>query len=286
MNWIVSSLLMFVSSVFLYLLVRKSSLLRIQSAINNLVMFFVPVVVYAVMLVSEQQRIILTGQQFILLVLAALVLSYLGNVFSLKSIEYASNPGYSLVISKSYVVLTTVLAVVFFGAHFSIEKALAILLIVGFSAFIMTTDTAKKKSSNPLWLPYAVGSFFCWGFLSLTAKYLIDQGVPVLVFLTFIGSIVTVLIGMEIFIRKISLKSIITNPWIFVGIGITSTLFNLFLFFAIATAPNVGYVNAINVASISMVTIFSWLLFHDELTKRKFIGVIGVTIGLFWLLVR
>lgn len=114
MNWIVSSLLMFVSSVFLYLLVRKSSLLRIQSAINNLAMFFVPVVVYAVMLVSEQQRIILTGQQFILLVLAALVLSYLGNVFSLKSIEYAPNPGYSLVISKSYVVLTTVLAVVFF----------------------------------------------------------------------------------------------------------------------------------------------------------------------------
>lgn len=161
---------MFVSSIVLYLLVRKSSLSHIPSSINNLAMFLVPVMVYAAMLVSQRQRIVLTSQQFFLLVFAALILSYLGNVFSLKSIEYAPNPGYSLVISKSYVVLTTLLAVVFFGAHISIEKALAIVLIVGFSALIMTTGTAMKKSNNLSWFPYAVGSFFLLGISVVNRK--------------------------------------------------------------------------------------------------------------------
>jgi uncharacterized membrane protein len=69
------------------------------------------------------------------------------------------------------------------------------------------------------------------------------------------------------------------------GTGIFSTLFNLGQFEAIKLAPNVGYVNAINAASISMVTVFAVILFKDELTLRKAVGVLGVTTGLILLLV-
>jgi uncharacterized membrane protein len=62
-------------------------------------------------------------------------------------------------------------------------------------------------------------------------------------------------------------------------------LFNLGQFEAIKVAPNVGYVNAINAGSISLVTILAVLLFNDELTKRKAIGILGVTAGLLFLLV-
>lgn len=47
MNWLLASSLMFLSSVILYLLVRKSSLVKIPSQFQNLAMFAVPLLVYA-----------------------------------------------------------------------------------------------------------------------------------------------------------------------------------------------------------------------------------------------
>lgn len=69
------------------------------------------------------------------------------------------------------------------------------------------------------------------------------------------------------------------------GTGIFSTLFNLGQFEAIKLAPNVGYVNAINAGSIAAVTVFAVILFKDELTSRKAIGILGVVAGLVLLLV-
>jgi uncharacterized membrane protein len=45
-------------------------------------------------------------------------------------------------------------------------------------------------------------------------------------------------------------------------------------------APNVGYVNATNAASISLLTLMSSIFFKDELTLKKMIGIVGVTAGL------
>jgi uncharacterized membrane protein len=47
--------------------------------------------------------------------------------------------------------------------------------------------------------------------------------------------------------------------------------------YAFQTAPNVGYVNIINAASISAITILAALIFKDKLSLRKVIGVIGIT---------
>ena len=57
-----------------------------------------------------------------------------------------------------------------------------------------------------------------------------------------------------------------------------------FTFVAIKLAPNVGYVNATNAASIAAVTIFSIILFRDEFSWRKLAGVAGVVAGLILLL--
>ncbi len=85
--------------------------------------------------------------------------------------------------------------------------------------------------------------------------------------------------------KKIRLTAFVSNKRILILIGICSTGFNLFQFMAIGSAPNVGYVNAINASSISAVTILAVVLFKDELSKQKLVGVLGVTIGLLLLLV-
>lgn len=276
---------MFFSSVALYLFVRKSSLLKIPTQFSNLAMFGIPLFLFIFMGLITHQNFSLPLYQYVIIIIAAIFFSYLGNVSSLLSIEYAPNPGYSLVISKSYVVFTTLVAVLFLNAELTVRKVIAIGFIVFFSALIMLSQKRLKKIVNKLWLPLSFGAFFGWGFLSLTSKYIFNQGTNVYVFLTYIYLIVTSCILIEIAKKRIRIIPKKNNLWILILIGIFSTGFNLFQFLSIQSAPNIGYVNAINASSISIVTILAIILFKDEFSKKKLLGVLGVTIGLLLLLI-
>jgi uncharacterized membrane protein len=122
--------------------------------------------------------------------------------------------------------------------------------------------------------------------LSLSSKYLFNHGVATIAFLIYLYAIVTVCI---ITFDKIRLSKLIDTPrqvkGILLSTGVFATLFGLGQFQAIKLAPNIGYVNAINAASISMVTICAVILFKDELTTKKAVGILGVTLGLVLLLV-
>jgi uncharacterized membrane protein len=63
-------------------------------------------------------------------------------------------------------------------------------------------------------------------------------------------------------------------------IGVFGASFNYFMQVGFNLAPNVGFVNAANAASISLLTLMSAIIFKDELTLRKLVGVVGVTVGL------
>lgn len=164
MNWIIASLLMFISSVALYLCVRKSNALKTPQQLNNLAMFLIPVIVYLVLIVRTPTNFLLTPFQYLLIVVQGIFFSYLGNMFSLKGIEYAPNPGYSLIISKSYVVFTAVASIFIFSAPLTMSSVIAIALIILFSALITIDKDKNKSTSNKLWFPYTMGAFFCWGF--------------------------------------------------------------------------------------------------------------------------
>jgi len=127
-------------------------------------------------------------------------------------------------------------------------------------------------------------SFFGWGLLSLTIKYLAVHGMVTLVTLTYLYIFVSLFIGLEMLYKKVRFDVNKMSVMYFVLIGIFSSVFNYFNFYSISIAPNVGYVNAINASSISLVTVFSILLFKDEFSWRKLFGVFGVTAGLLLLL--
>ncbi|OGM20950.1 hypothetical protein A2771_04335 [Candidatus Woesebacteria bacterium RIFCSPHIGHO2_01_FULL_38_26b] len=63
-------------------------------------------------------------------------------------------------------------------------------------------------------------------------------------------------------------------------IGVFASSFNYFMQVGFNLAPNVGYVNAANASSISLLTLLSAYFFKDDLNKRKLIGIFGVTAGL------
>ena len=134
MNWIIASLLMFVSSVALYLLVRKSNTLKTPQQLNNLAMFLIPVLVYITLTLRTPTNFTLKPLEYLIVLIQGIFFSYLGNKFSLKGIEYSPNPGYSLIISKSYVVFTAIASIFLFSAPLTIQSVIAIVLIILFSA--------------------------------------------------------------------------------------------------------------------------------------------------------
>lgn len=285
MSWMLYSLLMFVSSVALYLTVRKSSLLKVPTSLTNLAMFAIPLVVYSLMGFASEQQYRLSWWHFVVLVVAAIVFAYGGNTASLKAIDIAPNPGYSLVLSKSYVLFTTVVAVLLLHADLTLRKAIAILLIVGFSALIMVNPKAAKHVRSHKWVLLSFGAFFAWGMLSLSSKYLFSQGVGTIPFLIYLYLMVTVCILMAHKMNHRTFKNLPKATWLLLlGTGIFATLFNLGQFLAIKVAPNIGYVNAINAGSIALVTVLAVLFFKDELTAKKAVGIVGVTAGLLLLL--
>ena len=286
MNWIIASMLMFFSSVALYLCVRKSNDLKTPQQLNNLAMFLIPVLLYLTIEIGKPTNFILKPADYALIIIQAIFFSYLGNVFSLKGIENSPNPGYSLIISKSYVVFTSIASIYLFSAPLTIKAGLSILFIIAFSALISIDKNKNKSTSNSIWLPYTFGAFFCWGFLALSSKYQLNQGIPILTRLIIQYAIATILILVELFQKKINTKELSSKQIIIlIIIGILGASFNYYMQLGFSLAPNVGFVNAANAASISLLTIMSGLIFKDELTPKKVIGVLGVTVGLILLFI-
>jgi len=127
---------------------------------------------------------------------------------------------------------------------------------------------------------YTMGAFFCWGCLAISSKYLFNVGVPILTRLILSMAIVSLLILAEILYKKVPGK-VTKEQLVTLGlIGLFGASFNYFMQVAFNLAPNVGFVNATNAASISLLTLLSAIFFKDELTLKKMIGIVGVTAGL------
>ena len=285
MSWVADALFLFVFSTARYLTVRWSSLKGQPVQFNNLAMFLVGVPVFGCLCLLTHASLALNPAQLLFLVFLGVCLSYLPNAASLKSIELAPNAGYSLIISKSYVVMTTFLAVPLFGAHLSVHALLAIMLIVGFSALILLNRSSSHKAKSRSWLPLAIAAFFGWGFLSLSAKYLFNHGLPTFTFLFYDYLIASICILVELQKNHAKQWQFRDHLGTFLLIGVVSASSDIFNFQGVKIAPNVGYVNATNAASIGAVTIFSILIFKDEFSIRKLIGVLGVIGGLVLLFV-
>ncbi len=279
MNWIIASGLMFLSSVITYLFVRLANNQNIDNSFKNLAMFLIPVIIYLGISARQLETLKVTGYQLLVIIIMSIFFSYLGNKLSLKSIELAPNPGFSLVVSKSYVVFTTLAAIFLFNSPLSIKAALAIGLIIVGSALIMVEKKKNNQEQNNLtWFWLALGAFFCWGMLALTSKYLLDLGVSILGRLIYSMIIVSGIIFVEIYQKKVNLKITRKQLLTLITIGIFGAGFNYFMQLAYQLTPNIGYVNALNASSIAAVTLLSGLIFKDELKIRKLLGV-GVVIS-------
>lgn len=287
MNWIVASALMFMFSILQYLILRKLQKMQIPNIICNLALFLPAVPVLLLTTVLMQESLLLRWEFLLYIFLTTLLFAYLGNIFSLKGIQNAPNSGYSLIIQKSYAVYTTFAAVVLFGSVINLKSIIAILIVIAFSILIMIDKPTKDlaKVDNKKWIVPSFLAFFLFGNLVLASKWLLINDVDPVV-RTFYGfTLVSILYAFTAFKdtkqTKIKLpKMSYLIVFLLIIMGVSNGLFNMFMQFALDTAPNIGFVNILNTASITPITLLSALIFKESLNLRKIIGIFGVTAGI------
>lgn len=282
MPWLLFSSLMFVFSNLLYLLIRKAQIEKVKMSIYSISMFLVPAFIYFFLALTSQVSLFPTLPQFLLIAIVAFLWSYLGNFFSQRGILYAPNPGYSLILQKSYAILTTIAAFFLLSSEISQSKIVGIFIIVGFSALI-SFSKEKKKSENK-WVLFSLGAHLCFAFGSLMSKYFLNIGLNPYTYLFYITLIVSALNLIESKATRLSF-SLSSFQWLIVlGIGVANSFFGLFMQYGYKYAPNPGYVAAINTSSIMSLSLLSAVLFNDSLSAKKLIGVAGVFLGLLFII--
>lgn len=282
--WIFYAALMFLASNVLYLLIRLAQKQNIPISFYSITLFLVPSIIYFFAAKFTGISLLLSPSHFLLVILAAFFWSYLGNYFSQKAILLSSNPGYSLILTKSYVVITTIAAVFLFNAEFNWQKFIAILFILFFSMFI-AISSKEKKTRNYKWVYFSLLANLCLAFGSLISKYFLNLGMQPVVYLFYINFFVATLSFFDFKKQKIAISLSKKQLLLVIFIGIFSMFFNFSMQLAYKAAPNIGYVSAINVSSMMSLTLLSALIFKDDLSKQKMFGIIGVLVSLFFLVI-
>ena len=287
MNWIMMSIGVIISSPVMYLFIRKAKDLKKEIEIQNLSIFLIPLIVYFIYNIISGTSMIVEFKHFLILFAASIFFNLLGNIFSLKAVQLTNNPGYSLMIQKSYTIFTTIMSVFLFGSLITVTSIIAIIIVLVFTALIIIEKTDKKESNNSskIWILYTFGAFFAFGFLSLTNTYLGNQGLPPTVINFYICLIVTIAFLIQIFMKKIKLSFDKKSIGVFIGAGIPASIFNFCLIKGYLLAPNPGYISATNVASIAVLTVLYRIFFKDVLTLKKSIGIVGILVGLIMLFI-
>jgi drug/metabolite transporter (DMT)-like permease len=282
-NWIFFSALMFGFSVCTYVLTRKLQVAKVDNRIISYAVGALPLPALFIYNLLQGANFGVELGTFFMLACTGIFFSYLGNKLSIEATKDAPNPGYSLIIQKSYAPFTALVGVLLFNQVISLAGVMAIFIIIISAAQILIGSGPVKFSGSKGWIIRSFGAFFLFGVLSIVSKYIMGQNVTpyLLAFFNFFFAGIAFSIDYRKALqpselKKLSLVTIIT----LLIIGTSNALFNIAMFTAIKQAPNIGYVNIINSSSITAITLLSALLFKDKLTLQKILGVVGVTCGL------
>jgi drug/metabolite transporter (DMT)-like permease len=270
----------------MYMSVRSAKASGLSVSNQFLGQFIVSGILNVFLLIAFRVNMLIPLWQIGLIVINTIVITYLSNIYSLKAIEAAPNPGLSLVIQKSYVVFTAIFSAIFLMKELTLLKAVAIGFIVLFGFLIVKDDKKKDEvKSDRKWVLFSFITFFGFGILSLVESYFVKElGINTLVMIMYAR---LVLIPIEFIkkrkeIMKTDYRKLLNmkNTLILVSIGLGQFVFNYFMKEGYKTAPNPGYVSAVNTASIAVITLLSFILFKDKLSKTKFLGIVGILASL------
>lgn len=186
-------------------------------------------------------------------------------------------------IDKSSTVLTILLALIFLHEGLSVGKAVAVVLI-GVGTMLMITrkeetDDAKKQTKGS-WLIYAVLSAVFASLTSILGKIGI-QGVDSNLGTAIRTIVVLVLAWMMVVVRgkQAEVASIEKKELGFIVLSGFATGASWMCYYRALQDGPASVVAPIDKLSILVTIAFSWIVFHEKLTKKALAGLVAIVCG-------
>lgn len=185
-------------------------------------------------------------------------------------------------IDKSSTVITILLAFIFLHEGLTWEKAVSIVLIGVGTMFMITrkesvSDTGKQGGS---WLIYAILSAVFASLTAILGKIGIE-GIDSNLGTAIRTTVVLVMAWGMVFItgKQQKVKEIQKKELGFIGLsGLATGASWLCYYHALQDGP-ASVVVPIDKLSILVTIAFSWIVFHEKLTKKAALGVVCITVG-------
>lgn len=284
MNWILASMLMFTSSIVYYLTIRLGQKRGVTVKEYMAINYPLPAFVFFLMIMAKGISFAVPVTVIPLILFHGIILEYIGGTISYKAIHAAPNAGYSLVIQKSYAIFTSIAAIFLFNASLPLWKFGTIVMIIMFAG-ILSIDPKGTHKTKSHWFILSLIPFLFFGSNSLVSKYAVSVAeTELIVYLFWLFFLMSIITALDIFRGKQTFVFNTSHWKTLAVIGVSGTSFYYFKNVAQIAAPNVGYVGAINTASNAFVALLVALLYKEHMSWPKFVAVIGVVIGIIFII--
>lgn len=184
-------------------------------------------------------------------------------------------------VDKSSTILSVLLAIILFSETNNLPVKLIATALLAIGVFLMIEKkNTDNKATKRIWLPYAVGSAVFAALTSILAKVGIS-GVESNLGTAIRTGVVLVMAWGIVFAKgkQSQLKSIDRKELLFIGLsGLATGASWLCYYYAIQNGI-VSVVVPIDKMSILVSVAFSYIVFHEKLSKKAFIGLLFMVCG-------
>lgn len=185
-------------------------------------------------------------------------------------------------IDKSSTILTIILALIFFQEGVSFAKVIAICLI-GIGTMLMITKkdvTDRPEKEHGSWLIYAVLSAVFASLTAILGKIGIT-GVDSNLGTAIRTTVVLFMAWLMVFVtgKKADIKQIKKNELLFICLSGLATGASWLCYYRALQDGPASVVVPIDKLSMLVTIAFSWIVFHEKLTKKSGVGVCLITAG-------
>lgn len=184
-------------------------------------------------------------------------------------------------IDKSSTVLTIFLALIFLGEGLSYGKVVSVVLIgAGTMLMITKKETEQKSSDRKDWLIYAVLSAMFASLTAILGKIGIE-GVESNLGTAIRTTVVLLMAWLMVFVKGKSsqIKGIVKKELLFIVLSGFATGASWLCYYRALQGGPASVVVPIDKLSILITIAFSWIVFHEKLTKKATIGLLCIIAG-------
>lgn len=184
-------------------------------------------------------------------------------------------------IDKSSTVLTIILAFIFLNESISLSKVIGVILIaIGTLMMIEKKATDASSKTGTSWMMYAIGSAVFASLTSILGKIGIS-GIESNLGTAIRTGVVLVMAWIMVFVsgKANSLRSVPKNELLFICLSGFATGASWICYYKALQDGLASIVVPIDKLSILITVLFSYIVFHERLSRKSAFGLAGIVIG-------